>query len=368
MNDVPKSRLMNIISSALKWEEHCGNSSGNSSFNLLLGQVPSDTFTSSSLEGAKFPKKCYKSVDIPSGSHAECVKFSPNGAFFIVGTADGFLEVWNPLEGTLRADLPYQTCETDLMAMKRAISCISFSPDSELLAVGTIEGEVGVWRLSTGKLVKSFQNVHQNGITSVSFSPDQQSLLTTGFDNNLHILGMKSGRILKELRGHSSYVNCAFWLDESCVLSGSHDGSVKMWDLNRIECISTSYPKEEKSLSPPPIKSICHLITTDTDVLILITSQSTKLHLYSLLKRDFVQAIPTKLKDQNHLISSEVRNGQVFTLSSDGTLFGFKAEEGLSSLIGSEKVCDVEPIGFALHPKFNILVTFDVSGKVKFWK
>jgi len=358
---------MSIVSSALKWEENCGTISGNSSYNLLLGQVPSDTFTPSGLDTAKFPRNCYKSVKLPSGSYAESVGFSPNGTFFIVGTADGFLEVWNPLEGTLRTDLPYQTCETDLMTMKSAISCISFSPDCELLAVGTIEGEVGIWRLSTGKLVKLFQNVHQNGITSIAFSPDQQSLLTTGFDNNLHILGMKSGRILKELRGHSSYVNCSIWLDEMLVLSGSHDGSVKLWDLNRIECASTCYPKEEISLSPPPIKSICKLITTETDVLLLITSQSTKLHLYSLLKRDFIQVIPTKLKDQNHLIISQARNGQIFTLSSDGNLFGFKVED-FSSLIGSEMVCNVEPIGFALHPKLNILITFDVSGEIKFWK
>lgn len=366
MQDIPRSRLMSVVSSALKWEEHCGNfSSGNSSYNLLLGQVPLETsFTL--LETRKFPKNCYKSVKLPSGSYAESVGFSPNGAFFIVGTADGFLEVWNPLEGSLRTDLPYQTCETDLMSMKGAISCISFSHDSELLAAGTIEGEVGIWRLSTGKLVKSFKNVHQNGITSVSFSQDQQSLLTTGFDNNLHILGMKSGRILKELRGHSSYVNCAIWLDENSVLSGSHDGSVKLWDLNRIECISTSYPKEEKILSPPPIKSICKLITSESDVLLLVTNQSSKLHIYSLSKHEFIQAIPTK--SSTHLITSEVRNRQIFALSSDGILFAFKSDDFSSNLIGSEKICEVEPIGFALHPKLNISVTFDVSGEVKFWK
>ena len=367
VQDIPKARLMSIISSALKWEEHCGTISGNSSYNLLLGQVPTDTVSSLNDSITKFPKNCYKSAKLPSGSHAECVGFSPNGAFFIVGTADGFLEVWNPLEGTLRTDLPYQTCDKDLMSMKGAISCISFSQDGEYLAAGTIEGEIGVWRLSTGKLTKSFQNVHQNGITSISFSPDQQSLLTTGFDNNIHIVGMKSGRILKELRGHTSYINCAIWLDEGAfVLSGSHDGSLKLWDLNRVECVSTSYPKEEKSLSPPPIKSIVKLVTTESDVLFLVTSQSSKLHLYSLSKQDFIQAVPVKLKDAN-LIGSEIRKGQVFALSSDGFLFGFKSDDLFSS-IGSEKVSNVEPIGFALHPKLNILVSFDVSGEIKFWK
>lgn len=365
VKNVPKSRLMSIISSALKWEEHCGNLAGNSSYELLHGQVPAKTVAPTSLD--KFPKSCYKSVKLPTGSHAECAGFTPNGAYFIVGTADGFLEVWNPLEGTLRTDLPYQTGEHDLMTMKHAITCISFSSDSELMACGTIEGEVGIWKLSTGKLIKSFTNVHQNGVTSVSFSADHQSLLTTGFDNNVHILGMKSGRILKELRGHSSYVNCAIWLDESTILSGSHDGTVKLWDLHKLECLNTAIPKEDKALSPPPIKSISHLFSTESDTFYLVTTQSSKLHLFSILKRDFVQIIPTKLKSEVHLINSIVRKGLIFSLATDGHLFTIKSED-FNSSAGSENVSQVEPIGFTLHPNLNILITFDVSGEVKFWR
>ena len=366
MQDVPRSRLMSIVASALKWEEHCGNHSGNCSFDLLYGQVPSETAVASTILD-KFPKNCYKSVKLPEGSFVECAGFNLNGTFFIVGTADGFLEVWNPLEGTLRTDLPYQTGEKDLMSMKGAISCISFSPDSELLACGTIEGEVGIWKLSTGKLIKSFQSVHHNGVTSVTFSSDQQSLLTTGFDNIVHVLGMKSGRILKELRGHSSYVNCAIWLDDFTVLTGSHDGSVKIWDLVKIECIATSVPKFEKSLSPPPIKSINHLSSSEKDVIFLVTTQSSKLHLFSLLKRDFIQSIPTKSKDQANLVASSIRKGLIFSLSSDGYISTIKSED-LNASAGNERVSVVEPIGFTLHPKLNILISFDISGEVKFWR
>lgn len=370
VKDVPRSRLMNVISSALKWEEHCGNMSGNCSFDLLHGQIPAETTTSNHTSLDKFPDNCFKTVKLPHGSHAECAGFTPNGAYFVVGTADGFLEVWNPLEGTLRTDLPYQTGEKDLMSMKgAAICCISFSTDSELFACGTIEGDVAVWRLSTGKLVKSFQNVHQNGITSVSFSPDQQSLLTTGFDNNIHILGMKSGRILKELRGHTSYVNTALWLDESTIISGSHDGSVKLWDLAKVECIASVIPKDEKSLSPPPIKSICEFIASTEDTFLLVTTQSSKLHLFSLSKREFIRTLPTKLKEHVHLVTSCIRKDLIFTLASDGLLLSLKTtEESFGTGAGSEQISTLEPIGFSLHPKLNILVTFDVGGEVKLWR
>lgn len=358
---------MTLIDSALKWEEHCGKLSSNSSYDLLLGQVPSGSNLTVTFD--KLPTNLFKTADLKPGSHAECIGFTPDGAFCVFGTADGFLEVWDPIQGSLRADLPYQNGEDVLMRMNSAICCISFSQDSEMLACGTIDGEVGVWKLSTGKRIKSFPSVHKNGVTSVTFSPDQQSLLTTGFDNNVNILGMKSGRILKELHGHTSYVNCALWIDNSTVISGGHDGSLKMWDLPRSECIASSIPNSGKSLSAAPIKSICEYSITDNgDIIFLVTTQSMHLHLYSLLKREFIQIIPSKIKDpQFYIISSTVRRNILYYLTSDGHIYSAKVED-LSSSAGSAIIFSAEPIGFTLHPKFNIMISYDVAGEVKFWK
>lgn len=44
-------------------------------------------------------------------------------------------------------------------------------------------------------------------------------------------------------RGHTSYVNCALLLrDGSSMLSGSSDGTVKLWDVKTTECVSTFRP------------------------------------------------------------------------------------------------------------------------------
>ena len=52
--------------------------------------------------------------------------------------------------------------------------------------------------------------------------------------------GLKSGKTLKEFRGHTSYVNSVtFTPDGHQVISGSSDGTVKVWNTKTAECQNT---------------------------------------------------------------------------------------------------------------------------------
>lgn len=359
---VPPNRLQSLIQSALRWEEHNNQIPSNAVYDLFHGVVPVDT-TSAALD--KLPKTVFNTVQLPTGSHVECAAFSSDGSYFVVGTADGFLEVWDPVKGALRTDLPYQTGENDVMVMPGAITCLAFSEDCEFLACGTISGGVGVWRLSTGKLVKAFPKSHEQCITHLAFSADNQSVLSCGFDNQIRILGMKSGRVLKEFRGHQSYVNCALWLEGGkFILSASHDGSVRLWDSQRVECIGSFLPPESNALSPPPIRIIVPLRATENDSLFLVVAQSHSMHIFSLAQRAFLGKLSNKT---SNFVSAIVRKGTVFALLEDGNVLAFRPEEG-SGVVSSVKVCEVEPINLCCHPSLSTLVTFDISGTVKFWK
>lgn len=360
--DVPQNRLLALLQSALRWEEHKGAIPDGAVYDLFHGLLPAEAAAEST---ERLPKSCFSTVELPSGSQVECSGFSPNGAYFVVGTADGFLEVWDPVRGTLRNDLPYQTGEHDVMKVSSAITCLTFSSDSELVACGCISGEVAVWRLSTGKLVKSFPKYHEQGITHIAFSPDLQSILSCGFDNQIRVLGMKSGRVLKEFRGHLSYVNCALWLaDATMILSGSHDGSVRLWDTQRVDCIGTFVPAEGNVLSPPPIRAILPFKHDEKDSLFLVVTQSQSLHLFSLAQKAFIKKITCK---GVNFLSAQVRNDHVFVLTEDGSVLSYRPEES-SAAVSSVKVADVEPIGFTCHPSLSLMASFDISGKVKFWK
>ncbi len=116
------------------------------------------------------------------------------------------------------------------MMMESAVLCLSLSSDSELLASGSQDGKLKVWKIQTGQCIRKYPAAHTQGVTSVSFNRDGTQVLSSSFDQTLRIHGTRSGKLLKEFRGHSSFVNSALYADgDAKIVSGSSDGSVKVF-------------------------------------------------------------------------------------------------------------------------------------------
>ena len=174
-------------------------------------------------------KKLFKlDVQIHSGTDAKLV-FSPDGTMLAVnGTSFRPTHVWNVEKREKLATLP------------KGDDVLAFSPDSTMLAT---KGDViAIWEITPSKEILPINEFKAKGEDDhLLFSPEGHILLTIDRlsidrDGTLLLWDIEMGSELLSLSlGHTSYVTTlVFSHDGMTLASGSKDGTVLLWDWNKI--------------------------------------------------------------------------------------------------------------------------------------
>jgi WD40 repeat protein/subtilase family serine protease len=169
------------------------------------------------------------------GGHAgevTSVAFSPDGSLIASGSDDRTIKLWRVSDGALVRTLTGHT---------GGVTSVAFSPDGRLLASGSGLGDrtIRLWRVSDGALVRTLTG-HTDWVNSVAFSPDGSLLASGSRDRTIRLWRVSDGALVATLTGHTGGVtSVAFSPDGSLIASGSGDNTIKLWRVSDGALVAT---------------------------------------------------------------------------------------------------------------------------------
>lgn len=123
------------------------------------------------------------------------------------------------------------------------VNAVRWSPIERLVATGGADRKVKLWDVGKNVLEPRGALVGSNaGVNSVDFDSTGSMILGTSNDFASRVWTVADQRLRHTLTGHSGKVMAAKFLGEpSKVVTGSHDRTLKIWDLRSKACVETKF-------------------------------------------------------------------------------------------------------------------------------
>lgn len=219
------------------------------------------------------PKKTDSNVWRGHENGVTDLAFSPSGDFLVSSSLDGTIRLWNVKTGKFERKIYSQTDEIYALAVsadgnfvgstgyeRRVIiskikngetahtlsgfdnwsQAVAFSPDSKKIAASGTNGNVGIWDVGSGKLIRSLES--KKWQTALAWSPDGKYL--AGGSVGLTLWETESGKLVKNFDGHNAAIRgITFSSDGKMLASASLDKTARIWNAESGALLKTIEPK-----------------------------------------------------------------------------------------------------------------------------
>ncbi|KFV10717.1 WD repeat-containing protein 18, partial [Tauraco erythrolophus] len=172
-----------------------------------------------------------------------CLCFTDDSSHFLSGAKDCVLQaepsqIPDPRHVWSRHSLPI----TDL--------CCGFGGPLARAATASLDQTAKLWEVSSGELLLSV--LFDVGIMAVTLDLSEYHMFCGGMDGSIFQVDLCAWPVQRDrtfqterengkvFRGHRNQVTClSVSTDGSLLLSGSHDETVRLWDIQSKQCLKT---------------------------------------------------------------------------------------------------------------------------------
>jgi WD40 repeat protein len=159
-------------------------------------------------------------------NHIESVAVSPDGLLLAAGSYDGSVYIWKISDG-----MRLKT----LKESQSPIWSVSFSPNNAILAAASLDGWVHTWNTDDWSRTElAFTPGKENPVFSLAFSPDNKYIaFSYGNSGIIQLHRISDGELLFTLEEHTGEVwSMCFSPNSQVLVSGSLDGTIRLWKIS----------------------------------------------------------------------------------------------------------------------------------------
>jgi WD40 repeat protein len=168
--------------------------------------------------------------DKATGSSA--LVFDEEGKRLAVAGQDELVRVWDPATRKAR----------DLAGHKARTLAVAFGPaGSDLLASGGEDSQVLLWRLRGAKMLTPIRaEGHTAAVTCLAVTPDAALVISGSHDGTMRLWDTASGKLVHRFdTGHRQVHSLALSGDGQRLLSSGQGGGLRLWDLPQRRLLAT---------------------------------------------------------------------------------------------------------------------------------
>lgn len=126
-------------------------------------------------------------------------------------------------------------CVRVLPAHDGAVWGADLTPDAATAVTGGDEGVARAWSVTDGRLLWS-HFIGQVRIRALACGPEGDWCAVGAEDSRVHVLRMRDGALTGVFEGHTDRVNALATVDADRLVTGSRDGTARLWRITSQEC------------------------------------------------------------------------------------------------------------------------------------